>query len=123
MSNYVIVTDSSSDLSEELLGRYDIQSIPLAVTVEGQEPVPNNKVNTKEFYALLRSKKLPHGGHQHKSFDRNWLPLPAGSFQNLQVLPLRSVLFEEGTFEFQRPEWHGNMSTRSPQFVLLIRSS
>lgn len=57
MSNYVIVTDSSSDLSEELLGRYDIKSIPLAVTVEGQEPVPNNKVNTKEFYALLRSKK------------------------------------------------------------------
>ena len=57
MSSYVIVTDSSSDLSSELLERYNVVSIPLAVTMEGKDPVPNNEIDTKEFYAFLRSKK------------------------------------------------------------------
>ncbi|MBQ8717464.1 MAG: DegV family protein [Clostridia bacterium] len=57
MSSYVIVTDSSSDLSPELLERYNVLSIPLAVTMEGKEPVPNDEIDTKEFYAFLRSKK------------------------------------------------------------------
>ena len=57
MSSYVIVTDSSSDLSSELLERYNVLSIPLAVTMDGMEPVPNNEIDTKAFYAFLRSKK------------------------------------------------------------------
>ena len=57
MSSYVIVTDSSADLSAELLERYNVVSIPLAVTMEGEEPVPNNKIDTKAFYAFLRGKK------------------------------------------------------------------
>ncbi|MBO5355616.1 MAG: DegV family protein [Clostridia bacterium] len=57
MSSYVIVTDSSSDLSPELLERYNVLSIPLAVTMDGMEPVPNDEIDTKEFYAFLRSKK------------------------------------------------------------------
>ena len=57
MSSYVIVTDSSSDLSSELLKRYNVFSIPLAVTMDGKEPVPNDEIDTKAFYAFLRSKK------------------------------------------------------------------
>ncbi|MBQ8356333.1 MAG: DegV family protein [Clostridia bacterium] len=57
MSSFVIITDSSADLSAELLKQYNVESLPLAVTLEGQEPRPNNEIDTKEFYAFLRSKK------------------------------------------------------------------
>ena len=57
MSTFVIVTDSSSDLSAELLTQYDVISLPLTVTMEGRDPVPNDEVDTKEFYEFLRSKK------------------------------------------------------------------
>ncbi|MBE6703351.1 MAG: DegV family protein [Ruminococcaceae bacterium] len=57
MTPYVIVTDSSADLPATLLEQYEIVSVPLAVTLEGQAPVPNDKIDIKEFYATLRAKK------------------------------------------------------------------
>ena len=54
---YVIVTDSSADLSADMLAKYSIISVPLAVTLEGQEPRPNDQIDIKNFYAFLRSKK------------------------------------------------------------------
>lgn len=56
MSSYVILTDSSSDLSVELLAKYNVASLPLAVTFEGEEPCTNDKIEAKSFYARLRSK-------------------------------------------------------------------
>ena len=57
MNPYVLITDSSSDLPEELLLQNDIVSVQLYVTVEGAQPVANNQIDNKEFYQLLRSKK------------------------------------------------------------------
>ena len=57
MASYVVVTDSSADLSAPLLARYNVVSIPLSVTLEGCEPRPNDEIDIKEFYSFLRSKK------------------------------------------------------------------
>ena len=57
MASYVIVTDSSADLSAAMLEKYGAVSVPLAVTLEGQEPRPNNEIDTKAFYDFLRGKK------------------------------------------------------------------
>lgn len=57
MHPYVIVTDSSSDLPQELIEQYSLEVIQLMVTVDGEEPAPNNEIDIKEFYAKLRAKK------------------------------------------------------------------
>lgn len=57
MNPYVIVTDSSADLPLEVAQQYDIDIVQLSVTVEGENPLPNNEIDIKEFYAKLRAKK------------------------------------------------------------------
>ena len=57
MQNYVIFTDSSADLPLNLVKELDVKVVQLSVTLEGEEPKPNDKVNTKEFYDALRTKK------------------------------------------------------------------
>ena len=57
MHPYVILTDSSCDLPSDLIERYELDVVQLYVTVEGEEPKPNNKLDLKEFYAKLRTKK------------------------------------------------------------------
>ncbi|MBR7181789.1 MAG: DegV family protein [Clostridia bacterium] len=56
MNSYVILTDSSADLSAELLAKYNVASLPLAVTFEGEEPCPNDKIDIKTFYERVRAK-------------------------------------------------------------------
>ncbi len=57
MNKFEIFTDSSCDLPDELLAKYCINVQQLDVTVDGCDPVPNNKLDIKEFYAELRSGK------------------------------------------------------------------
>ena len=57
MSKYVIFTDSSTDLVPEIIDSPDIKYIQLDVIVEGEEARPNCDVDSKEFYAKLRTKK------------------------------------------------------------------
>ncbi len=57
MNPYVIMTDSSADLPLELIEQYGLDVIQLAVTVEGEEPTPNDQIDLKDFYAKLRDKK------------------------------------------------------------------
>ena len=56
MRDYLIVTDSSSDLTAEQVQELGIASIPLEIIVDGT-PVFNDKVDVKEVYAQLRAKK------------------------------------------------------------------
>ncbi len=56
MQNYVILTDSGSDLTAKLAKEFDVQVVDLAVTVEGREPVADSKMDKKELYTLLRQK-------------------------------------------------------------------
>lgn len=58
MKNYVILTDSGTDLPREFAKQLDIRVIDLTVIMEGSaEPRLNGDVDVKEFYSFLRSKK------------------------------------------------------------------
>ena len=57
MNKYVIMTDSSADLADKFVDSKDYICLQLDVLVEGEEARPNCDVDTKEFYAKLRSKK------------------------------------------------------------------
>lgn len=57
MNKFEIFTDSSCDLTEELLAKHGIYVQQLDVTVDGCDPVANNKLDIKEFYSELRSGK------------------------------------------------------------------
>lgn len=56
MSNFVIVTDSSADLPIQLTEEYGIEVVQLSVSVDGEDPRPNNEVDPQELYGRLRGK-------------------------------------------------------------------
>ena len=57
MQNYVILTDSGTDLTKKLAKEIDVKVIDLFVTVEGREPIPDSEMDIKELYNLLRNKQ------------------------------------------------------------------
>ena len=57
MQNYVIITDSGSDLSRELAAEAEVKVVDLYVSVDGAEPVADSALDPKQFYAELRGKK------------------------------------------------------------------
>ena len=57
MNKYIIITDSSADLTKEILEDSELKTIQLDVIVEGEAPTPNCDVEVKGFYAKLREKK------------------------------------------------------------------
>ncbi len=55
-----LVTDSSCDLPEEILKKYDIRVIPLTVHIDGESYRENVDISPKEFYSKMAlSKELP----------------------------------------------------------------
>lgn len=56
--NYVILTDSGSDLPKSLAAEIGVSVIPLSVLVDGEEARSDHDVDRKEFYAKLRSGKM-----------------------------------------------------------------
>lgn len=56
MINYVILTDSGTDLSKEEYQELDISVLDLSVTIEGEEPKPGSEIDLKELYDFLRAK-------------------------------------------------------------------
>jgi DegV family protein with EDD domain len=57
MRNYVILSDSGTDLTPAMANEIDVKILDLMVIMEGQEPKPDSSVDHKEFYAFLRDKK------------------------------------------------------------------
>lgn len=57
MQNYIILTDSGTDFTAEMIKELDVIQLELTIIVEGEEPKPNNKVDFKELYEMLRAKK------------------------------------------------------------------
>ncbi len=55
MANYEIFTDSSCDLSKEIIAQYDLKVMQLEVIVDEKQPVLNNQVEIKSFYDSLRN--------------------------------------------------------------------
>lgn len=57
MSKIRIVTDSTADLSQELVERYQIKVVPLDVLIEGTAYKDKIDLTNEEFYGILRSMK------------------------------------------------------------------
>lgn len=57
MNNYVIITDSSADLTQSITGDTELITLQLDVLMEGEESRANCDVDIKDFYAKLRGKK------------------------------------------------------------------
>lgn len=57
MGSYVIITDSSCDLTAAMVQDLGVSVVQLAVLAEGYPPRPNDRIDVTEFYAELRQKK------------------------------------------------------------------
>lgn len=55
MANFELFTDSSCDLSKEIIDKYDLKVMQLEVIMDENPPVLNNQVESKEFYDSLRA--------------------------------------------------------------------
>lgn len=58
MSKFVILTDSSCDLSQELADELNVKVLPLSLTVKGKEYknyLDGREIGFKEFYTMLRN--------------------------------------------------------------------
>ena len=61
MNDYIIVTDSSADLSTELVQEAGVEVLPLRFTIEGQTKYnwpDNREMDPKEFYSRLRGGEM-----------------------------------------------------------------
>jgi len=56
MENYVLITDSSADLSKEITDALDISVLSLEVVLENGETKLNKDIDVKDFYTKLREK-------------------------------------------------------------------
>ena len=57
MRDYIIITDSSADLSPEMSAELGLATVQLEVLIEGKKTQANNAVDIKDIYAQLRAKK------------------------------------------------------------------
>ena len=48
-----IITDSASDLSEELINRYQLHVIPTPVVIDEVDYLDGKTIHTREFYEIL----------------------------------------------------------------------
>ncbi len=55
-NEFVIITDSGSDITPSLAAEWGIKVVPLSYSIDDGEPLPGDKVDLKEFYAALRAK-------------------------------------------------------------------
>ena len=54
MAYFEIYTDSSCDLSKEMIAQYDLKVMQLEVIIDDKEPVLNRDIEAKDFYDQLR---------------------------------------------------------------------
>ena len=57
MRDFVILTDSSADLTSKMVQDLGIELVQLEVMIDGEDSQMNDMIDTKEFYAKLRDKK------------------------------------------------------------------
>ena len=54
MYNFDIYTDSSCDLSNEMIEKYDLKVMQLEVTIDDNPPILNRDIDPKDLYDKLR---------------------------------------------------------------------
>ena len=58
MENLKIICDSLSDISKELIDKYDIEVVPLTVILDGKEYKDGIDISNDEFYKIENLDKL-----------------------------------------------------------------
>lgn len=58
MRKIKLITDSTSDLSKDIIEQYDIEVIPLYVIFGDEEYLDGVNINTKKLYELVEQKKM-----------------------------------------------------------------
>lgn len=59
MDNYVIFTDSTADLPQDIVKEFDIHVVPMKLTIDDKS-VYENELDSSEFYGMIRTTdKLP----------------------------------------------------------------
>ncbi len=56
MNNYVLITDSCSDLTPEQMKELDVKHLSLEVVIDGGDPILQDDIDIAEFYEKLRQK-------------------------------------------------------------------
>ena len=56
-TDFVILTDSGSDLTPEMAAELQVQVMPLMYTLDDGEPMPGDAADIKDFYKQLREGK------------------------------------------------------------------
>lgn len=57
--NYVIFTDSTSDIPQGILDKMPIKVIPIELTLDGENYIKDSDISPKDFYNEIRNGKLP----------------------------------------------------------------
>ena len=55
-NEYIIITDSGSDITPAVASEWGVRVVPLSYTMDDGEPRPGDQVDLKEFYTALRNK-------------------------------------------------------------------
>ena len=72
MKNYVIFTDSGSDLSEDFLKKLKVTSLPLSVKFDGEDELSDYEISPSKFYQKIKDGKMAKTAavNQRTFFDK-----------------------------------------------------
>ncbi|MBR1779488.1 MAG: DegV family protein [Clostridia bacterium] len=56
---YVIFTDSTSDLSQDIIDKYSINVIPIELSIDGKAFIKDYEISPKDFYNKIREGNMP----------------------------------------------------------------
>ena len=58
MNEYVLLTDSTSDLPKEIVDEFDIKVLPMKFTLDGELHVDDGSVSVDNFYEKVKNKSI-----------------------------------------------------------------
>lgn len=73
MRDYVIVTDSASDLPKEILQEYDIPCLPLYYSIDGVIYGDEKNIEPHEFFELMRKGRCLQRWMQSRNMQQRCL--------------------------------------------------
>ena len=63
-----IVTDSTADLTSDLIEQYNIHVVPLTIHIDGESYIDGVNIQPEEFLEkMVTSKELPKSSQPHRS--------------------------------------------------------
>jgi len=93
----VIVTDSIADLPQEMVDQYQIQQIPLVLTIEGSDYYDKLTITSEKFYQLMDElEEYPKSAQPNLKQIQNFFSYLSTYYKNIIVLSVSSKM--SGTY-------------------------